>query len=165
LPKLLNFSISIQSFTSKVTNNQEEQEGQNLDLISRILVVVIQSHQHHHPHHEYRDHHDVMLRNQKKIHIHHQEEVIEEKVRSVYSYNIILMIPPPKKKIFPVSKRIEIYSTPLAILFMSPAPSAWALRFIRVRTSHICFPEQFSLIYQNISISPFPLKASKADLY
>lgn len=168
MPKLFNFSISIQSFTSKVTNNQEEQEGQNLDLIWRILVVVIQSHQHHHPHHEYRDHHDIMLRNHKKIHIHHQEEVIEKKVRSVFSYTIILMIPslPPKKiKIFPVSKRIEIYSTPLAILFMPLAPSAWALRFIHVRTSHICFPEQFSLIYQNISISPFPLKASKADLY
>jgi hypothetical protein len=75
------------------------EEGQNLDLIWRILVVVIQSHQHHHPHHEYRDHHDIMLRNHKKIHIHHQEEVIEKKVRSVFSYTIILMIPslPPKK--------------------------------------------------------------------
>lgn len=70
---------------SKVTNNQEQQEGQNLDLISRILVVVIQRHQHHHPQQKHRDHHDVMLRNHTKIHIHHQGEVIEEKVRPLLS--------------------------------------------------------------------------------
>ena len=70
---------------SKVTNNQGQQEGQNLDLISRILVVVIRRHPHHHPQQKHRDHHDVTLRNHTKIHIHHQGEVIEEKVRPLFS--------------------------------------------------------------------------------
>lgn len=75
----------ISQIFSKVTNNQGQQEGQNLDLISRILVVVIQRHPHHHPQQKHRDHHAVTLRNHTKIHIHHQGEVIEEKVRPLFS--------------------------------------------------------------------------------